>query len=359
MNDYTLFVKEVNEYLTKSESANKTEPKMLFSELCKKVLNLECIDYRLHYLKAYYYNSQNNIKKALEEIDICLASLGVLTDSSTYNHFPIKGLNVDPREVYYLAGETFAKAGDYNRSLDAFKKHQLASILKSVNETYLYSFRNFNEHSLSDLINQEITVSPPSEFNDPFDTLLMQWTDCLKGRNKNAHIKPYIDSFDYYRIRSFTKDTTSQRAYRNIQMWSHYAYNHEGFCIKYRFWPDFTNNTDIHITFRSVNYAKRKEKIDVTESSINLNPAFCLKEKKWNYEHEVRLIAFMPETKSQFDAIPMGDYCNIDSIYFGIRCKDTTVMTIQKLLRKYGLNVKYYKMKSNPNDIYNLIAIPC
>ena len=52
------------------------------------------------------------------------------------------------------------------------------SFIKSeFNEGFvdLFSFRKFNQFTLSDLIENKITVSPSTAMNDPFDSLINLW----------------------------------------------------------------------------------------------------------------------------------------------------------------------------------------
>ena len=49
---------------------------------------------------------------------------------------------------------------------------------------------------------------------------------------EQKHIKPYSKSFDYFRIRSFC--INEDKTIGNVVMWSHYAGEHTGFCIKYK-----------------------------------------------------------------------------------------------------------------------------
>ena len=332
--------------------------------LYQKCLPLKCDDFRLHYLVSHYHRDNNNLKEALIELEKCIDSLeNNITENGKINRETSRLLRkvenaIPQRKVWYYAGETFAMARESDKSLDALKKWQIESKLESVYEEYLYSFRKFNEHSLSDLINQEITVSHPSEFNDPFDTLVQQWLECISKRNKKPHIKPYTDSFDYYRIRSFSRDTPSNKAYRNIQMWSLYAQDHKGFCIKYKFWPDFTSNDnhEQYLTFRPAQYILKSKKEDVTNSTINLDKAFCAKQANWRYENEIRLIAYLPNEKpnKHFCQIPLGMFCSIDSIYFGINCPEKNISTIQEICRKFENRVKFYKMGSDPHNVYKL-----
>lgn len=93
-------------------------------------------------------------------------------------------------------------------------------------EDSFLSFRNYNEHTLSDLINNEITVCSPRVLNDPYDTLLLKWGEYIRTKMADKkHINPFCDAFHSYRIRAFAKviGQSGKEMISNTLMWSHYA----------------------------------------------------------------------------------------------------------------------------------------
>lgn len=336
-------------------------------QLYEKILPLTCDDFRVHYYKSHYFKNIGNESLAIKELKECLESLkNVRTDAKYLGHDNCSFLLFDgsmdyiivnEQDVYFYAGETFALFGMQKESLEAYKQYQKVTRIKSHFEPWLYSFRPFNEYTLIDLINKEITLVHPKEFNDPFDSLIFHWIERLdKYCKEKKHVPIYKKSFDYYRVRSFVKDSAYNKAYNNTLMWSHYANEHKGFCIKYKFQKHFTEKANCIMSFRPITYKKKNEKVNVDISRIDNDLAFCTKYASWKYENEVRLIAYMPNEESHFVAVPMGEYCSIDSIYFGIRCETRTINTIKNILKNN--DVSYFKMESQINDIHNLKAIP-
>lgn len=336
------------------------------NRLYKRVLPLVCDDFRVHYLKSAYYRRNRNSRLAVQELDECLKSLkNVRTDARYLGHDNSSFLLIDhtlkdivnEQKIFFYAGETYAIFGKTEESLEAYKQYQIESRIASHYEPVLYSFRAFNEYSLSDLINKEITLVHPREFNDPFDSLVFHWIEGLDRRCKEKkHVPTYKKSFDYYRVRSFVKDGKTNKAYQNILMWSHYANEHKGYCIKYRFEQDFTKEESCTMYFRPINYVKKDKKINVDIPSINSDLSYCTKYSSWRYENEVRLIAYMPDEESHFSNIPMGTRCSIEAVYFGKRCDLHSINTIKSILK--GQQVRYYKMESQTKDIFNLKAVP-
>lgn len=359
-NDFQTFISILEEYNGKVRS----------SDFLEKFLPLDCADYRLHFFKSKYYLSKNNISKAVDEKFRSIALFeqvgmymnGTLPFENAHT-LVINGqmynyeVNVIGKDLYFYAGELFAEAGLMEDSLNAYKCFHEKSRVGLHPESELYSFRPFNEYSLSDLANKEITLVHPSEFNDPFDTLILHWTKRFeKHCTEKQHIKPYKSSFDYYRVRSFVKDALNIKAYQNILMWSHYANGHKGYCVKYRFDEDFDSKSDLNMRFQPVVYAKRGEKIDIDNKKIDIDLGYCTKQYLWEYENEVRLIAYMPEEQSHFSPIPMGDSCRIDAIYFGVKCNDNNIKTIKNILKDTDIN--FYRMDYSINDVFNLKAKP-
>lgn len=263
--------------------------------------------------------------------------------------------------IYGLAGEIYADNNQFTESKIAYQDYQLCLCrLKGLglNESLL-SFRRYNEYSLSDLINNEITVCSPRVMNDPYDTLLLKWGDFMKERKHKVHVKPFCDALESYRIRSFShlagKD--GKEMVSNTLMWSHYADQHYGFCVQYKFSDDFLKVTEERRTVRlhEIQYQPQDEplKLNLEEGSIDTTVGLCTKQHQWEYENEARLIAYEPDVKGDFHSIPLDEGSHIEKIYFGYRCPDKHIDTIKKILANQS-QVKFLKMQSLPEDIYHL-----
>lgn len=252
-----------------------------------------------------------------------------------------------------------------NESLKYYKKsHYHKSFLKSEfekeNKVTLFSFRKYNEYTLSDLINNTITVCSPKKMNDPFDSLINLWgseNNLKETCTDKMHIYPFSKSFDYFRIRCFSK-STGNTAIKNILMWSHYAGEHTGFCIKYKLSKHFIkqeeNDNDEHMYLKKIIY--KDEKIDLHIHSINTDLAFATKKKCWKYEDEVRLIAFNPNIEGDFQSIELDESSEIEAIFFGYRCSDLVINTIKNIfIQKKGIRIpKFYKMDLDINNVYKM-----
>lgn len=88
--------------------------------------------------------------------------------------------------------------------------------------------------------------------NDPFDSIANLWSTESNLNNictEEQHISSYSKSFQYFRIRSFVANKvtydTDDNILKKILMWSFYANEHKGFCIKYRLAKHFIKQEKI------------------------------------------------------------------------------------------------------------------
>lgn len=357
------------------EQHSKEEKIELNHKLFEKIKDLNCNDFRFFYNLALYHNSYGSLQEARINIDKSIQLLPFINYKAS--PIPLKENNRrivyknaaysigNLGEIFYCAGEIYGRLGIQNESLKYYKKsHYHKSFLKSEfekeNKVTLFSFRKYNEYTLSDLINNTITVCSPKKMNDPFDSLINLWgseNNLKEICTDKMHIYPFSKSFDYFRIRCFSK-STGNTAIKNILMWSHYAGEHTGFCIKYKLSKHFIkqeeNDNDEHMYLKKIIY--KDEKIDLHIHSINTDLAFATKKKCWKYEDEVRLIAFNPNIEGDFQSIELDESSEIEAIFFGYKCSDLVINTIKNIfIQKKGIRMpKFYKMDLDINNVYKM-----
>ncbi|WP_432700689.1 DUF2971 domain-containing protein [Kluyvera cryocrescens] len=123
-------------------------------------------------------------------------------------------------------------------------------------------------------------------------------------------------------------------------MWSHYADNHKGLCLGYKI-PD-----NIKKTIHNINYSSNSRDIRTSQilDMINGNKAakdeiersiFLRKASSWQYEKEWRMIS---NVGLQNASIYLSD------IFFGLRCKDTTIYTVLKSLQGREYPIKFWQL---------------
>jgi len=353
MNEYTNIFNVVVDLLKKNESIEALET--LLSQEHK-------LPFFVHDLmRAKFYATHDDYEAALPFIEAALERL---------ESKDISPAKIVPQEhwimsdVYGIAGEIFANCNKPNKAKRAYEDYQLVLCRIRSDESYeehVLSFRNYTVFSLQDLINETITVCSPTEMNDPYDTLLLKWGEVVRS-NKSAkrHTTFLCDSFNSYRIRSFckSKDENGIPTISNVLMWSHYADEHKGFCVEYQFSKEFFVTEDRRtIRFKDIKYHKRDEPLNLNTNTINTDAALCAKLDDWAYENEARLITYLPDEEGKFVSLPLGKAGHIYAIYFGYLCPDIRIQTIRSILSNHP-EIKYFKMSSNPEDLFNLVANP-
>lgn len=383
MNDFHRFAIALSDYKEENQDKEVYELSQSYDSFYERIKDLDCYDFRFFFFIACYsYKKLGNIKKAKIYIDKSIVAMPLIKkdirsrDENSWficvplgNNIsvPVAGIsNKLMSSIYTLAGEIYSIQGLDDEALEYYKKamYYKTSVKTDLDEkdyVHLYSFRRFNEYSLSDLINNEITVAPSKRMNDPFDSIINLWgseEQLGKTCKEREHIKNLSKSFDYFRIRSFCNGNTT-RTLKNILMWSHYADEHRGYCIKYKLSKHFIkqdeNDCFEHMFLKPIIYRKDKEKVDISEmTTINTDLAFATKHRSWKYENEVRLIVYNPNKEEAFYGIPLDKDSCIEAIYFGCKCEQKTINTIKNLFSKADTPPKFYQMKSDSKDVYHL-----
>ena len=345
------------------------EYKLLYENVTKLLNETNAIDKNKEPLK--YYKSLLDTKKELEKLILEFEKFAI--------EFPEGNVKEKIKEKFYeLAGQIYAMYASNmeqskfeDKALDYYKKYQIMlqrykknMTLENKSEIAVYSFRKYSIHTLEDLINNTITVIKPSKMNDPFDSIANLWRkrkNLEKITNGKGHESILEKSMEYFRIRSFQANTatynTDDSILQNVKMWSNYADNHCGFCIKYRLSKKFFRevNETAEITYRiaPIQYVPYYS-IDSNKKTLNTFDAYFIKNKDWKEEGEVRLLSYNPKIEEDHWGIPMGDDAKIEEIVFGYLCKDDCKKTIYNLLSSKG--VSFYQMNPYPeSDIYHLI----
>lgn len=280
-------------------------------------------------------------------------------------------------KIFQLIAQAAALLGENELALTYYRKYQLYNIQFSnkyleLGDLIVYSFRNVNKYTLSDLNNNVITLAPPNKMNDPLDSLYLLWVENFsnlyeeKNIEKPVYLQLLKESFKNYRIRSFVANqiaTSDDRIIQNMLMWSHYAGEHTGYCIKYKlskyFIKFFDKEREYTHFMKDIDYIK-DIKIDITQEVINTETAFFMKHSLWQYEKEFRLISYDAQNENEFPNIPLDENSKIEAIYFGCRCSEQDKKLIKDIARN-GSNkhIDFYEMRYNMKDVYNFQIIDC
>lgn len=171
------------------------------------------------------------------------------------------------------------------------------------------------------LLNQELYLSPPSKFNDPFDSTITanfldltdseikEYFDYLytkhKDLNKGNFIakqlliddfkkdkKKFQENHDMKTLEMYDKHLgiiSMSKIWNSILMWSHYSENHYGYCIGFNI--EKLMNLNCFGSWGEVEYDKDYPKIKPIEDEKNESffKVVYSKAEEWGYEKEIRL----------------------------------------------------------------------
>lgn len=338
-------------------------------------------DFRYYYLLAHcIYKLEIDKIEAENNIKLCIDLMEKQGDHyinpNKYTRdidFQADFIRIKESDVYFLAGEIYAKNEKDDDALKCYQKYQYwveqvkDKELTQKESIIVYSFRRFNEYSLSDLINNEITVCHPSVMNDPFDSIANLWSTEKNLNNickEKQHISSYSKSYEYFRIRSFVanKDTyeTDDNILQKILMWSFYANEHKGFCIKYRLSKHFIkqekNQDYCNLRIVPVRYEKNFSIENI--KSLTTSNSYALKNDAWIYEDEVRLLSYNIKSESKFLGIPLiedkSNISRIEEITLGLLCPEDHKKVIRNIIKAYPYDIKLREIYRSDRDIYNL-----
>ena len=260
-------------------------------------------------------------------------------------------------------------------------------IFPEVNK--LYKYQAYNVNSMSALINKVSWAAKPSTFNDPFDCavslipdldssslLEVILTEAKSGNTKkitDEDIKALeaiasSDNFEGFEHPAHEEMCTKLRNKfvsliqdigvislseldDHILMWSHYADQHQGFCVEYN--RDKNNSLGSRKTL-PVRYTTKLPIFtlqDLITGSKNsrreyLRSLVLSKANEWNYEREWRYIDENGNRTINLNS-------RITAIIFGARMPDSHKATLIEIVNKYYDDVKF-KQVVLKNDGFGL-----
>ncbi len=357
----------------------------LYKALCNIDDTIDCrvylhrAAYKYLYLDGFYRTKKGlknilmDVKKAIRlyqkskySINIDVSKLGAEVLNQLLN-IGLKASSNYVIRMYQLAAEVYAELGDYDNSLNMYKKFYylankvaVSKELQDKSEAIVYSFRGYSIHPIEDLINNEITCVHPSKMNDPFDSIASYLSDQKKLErrcSKKKHVKPQSDCFKHFTIRSFFANRETYSDDDNILfnklMWSHYADSHKGFCVKYRIkntaFKQFDDSNEVFTRLVPVKYSS--EEISIFET-LNTNTSFAMKNSVWYPESEVRFVHFSRDCDEDHSPIMLNKNITIEEVIFGLNCSKDAKRTIDSILKgKCKLSEIY---NEEEKDIYSL-----
>lgn len=245
----------------------------------------------------------------------------------------------------------------------------------------LYKYRKYSANSLSSLINQQLHFSAPARFNDPIDcqiSITQALKTAIESANKKTHgaVKSRLEKLMKIEdvFKKMETDINSSGIFSlckysdKVQMWSHYADEHKGFCIGYSLSEKFRKSykTNAIIGLCDVHYAKDNPYLDYFiefgESSERimwdefwvplLSLGLVAKSLVWSNEDEVRIVRGKP-------GLVRYSKKELSEIIFGLKMKEPQRDTIRKILSGSEWSHVAYKEVVRKNDGFQLEIIGC
>ncbi len=253
-------------------------------------------------------------------------------------------------------------------------------------ENPLYRYRSNLEYALEEIKTEEVHLCSPSHFNDPFDSsyeistsallneefsidFLLQITSSLFEIRKidlqkiwSSHSPISIDSqisvhnfmqtigsdarvpFHVLKARllPFLASDIPQSSYGykvacfseildSLPMWSYYADEHRGICLKYdipHLREEVTYEHELRHAFSKVHYSNFRPQNSCGEYSL------IVKSSQWSHEYEWRLISM---SDKDFISVPC-----LKAVYLGIRFDRSNIDPIISAIKVNGRNIELY-----------------
>lgn len=299
----------------------------------------------------------------------CLAKyLEALAYSPTYKNLQSITSYIEEYENYESAehryfiplfanlGITWHKFGKEfdNFAVESFKKYLFYLLGISSHTSYnpvCFTFKKCSALLYQRLIKEQINISSPVMFNDPFDSPIISlldkddeistlvkraYLDCIKIGCFVCNIKqPYHKSnLVSEPVYNEPKHKNDLPEYKNELMWAHYADSHRGICIKYHFSNSLTKlyskvGKPVRY-FRDVEYKDDLSVLNIGDT-ITIKDAFFAKSKAWEYENELRLIQFDLNGSGNYDVIDVPS--SIEAVYFGAKCSQEDKDCIMEIMK--------------------------
>lgn len=218
------------------------------------------------------------------------------------------------------------------------------------NDFLLFKFKPINQHLIESLLKPSLYFPTPDKVNDPFDCRLdirksfQRASAIATGDRKNALIaalqhgdllEKFAAQFHKVGVCSFS---LLEGSFDEPLLWSHYANEHKGVCLLYRFPEQFLNDPKKIIGVDKVRYGKNILTDWLATAPIQSSDEFVIeltkmyltaKNKPWEYEKETRIIR---PTHGLLD-MPRGF---LEQVCFGLRTPQADIDYVVKLAREHA-----------------------
>ncbi|AGR69657.1 DUF2971 domain-containing protein [Burkholderia pseudomallei] len=229
----------------------------------------------------------------------------------------------------------------------------LLSESEPVSDYRCFKFRAINKYLIESLVNSHLYFAKPAQLNDPFDCQLDLRRSFARAASSmppgerrrflelalnhgDKFLEQWKRNFENFGICSFSLELTAENG--SSLMWSHYADQHRGICLLYRFPASFLENPDNRIfgvdTVKyyddgMTNWLKNDAPLEMESFIKSLAKIYLtVKGPAWKYEREARLI----RSECGLLHIPCG---YLEQICFGLGTSSADIDLVRKLASQY------------------------
>jgi hypothetical protein len=269
--------------------------------------------------------------------------------------------------------------------------HRFLRIKVPGKRVHLFKYSRVTPNLLGSLRENYLWMSKPSDFNDPFDAKVIidyrltpeevdrhaHWRGDRPAQSSDRKVVPLVGEDEYSFASRYAVDATDIQPHDarslkkmlniaklaersafldnilgvccftedplNILMWSHYAANHSGVCLRFR----HRSSADLSehcfpVQYRRTVWACRSKPDDAPAQARALIRSVLIKSTVWEYEREWRLVSF-ESGKSHFDP---GD---LNGVILGVRISDEDRRrVVSELERKDYAHVEVLQVYQHP-----------
>lgn len=245
----------------------------------------------------------------------------------------IKEVAIDVFFDKYDIKDKYNSKEDYEK----MKLNVIGLMSKYTTNGSLYKYRSGQkDYDIENIKSDKLTLNDPNNFNDPFEFLIIynEFEDYPDNWNDILGELPV-------RLKSQWRVGCLADTNKNQLMWSHYANNHEGFCLEYDLYELF----DIGELLLPVKYEG-----EIVKGSINsgLSQEFMFRKSNvWEYEGEWRIVKQVNDDKSYIDI----DAPKVKAIYMGCKINNELKEKLIEICKRREIKLFESKICLNKYDI--------
>lgn len=265
-------------------------------------------------------------------------------------------------------------------NIEMFKKLMEQEIRKNKEGFHLIKFMNggYKESDENDYLTtlkkEELWVSSPLYFNDPFDCILnidyrneiceATYSIASKLGFSKEQIKEHIaERKEYSELEEILNKSNNEEVTKcifvscfseksniySLVMWGHYAKNHTGICVEY----DYREMNKARLnkaTILPINYTDNRKTKHIANDDIHKNREFHLniaftKSTEWKYEKEWRLLEINDTDRKGKEGFNIP-FIKPECIYLGCKIDERLKNDVIKLCDQKKIKVYQMRMVS-------------